>query len=194
MGHQIRKLLFLLGAVLVAVAVAQEQPQTVRLGVPMMKNTSRRSVSVRMQRDRLVREFQQSQKKKKKDAVSIIAVPLDASTVTEVNREAKEKNCDYLVETELVELRTARDPREPNRPGSISIGSDPLGGYPGPPAMDAPVHHAVVDYRLFRLGDQGPLVDSSVSGTENTDDNETVSRLLGQIASRVLSEIRARQQ
>lgn len=193
MGHQVRKLLFLLCGALVAVAAAQEQPKTVRVGVPMMQNTSRRSVNVRLQRDRLVRDFQQSQRKKKKDAVSIVAVPLDAYSPNEVGREAKVKNCDYVLATELVELRTARDPQEPNRPGSISIGSDPLGAYPGPPTMNEPVFRAVVDYRLFRVGNPEPLVDLSVSGTENTDENEAVSRQLGQIVNRVVSEIRERQ-
>lgn len=192
MGHRVGKLLFLLCAALVA--FAQEAPQAVRVGVPLMKNTSRRPVNVRLQRDRLVREFQQTHNKKKKDAVTFVAVPLDASTVTEIGREAKAKNCDYVVETELVSLRTAGDPQERNRAGSISIGSDPLGAYPGPPAMDEPVHRAVVEYRLFRLGNPEPLVNSSVSGTENTDENETVSRLFAQIVNRVTSEIRGRQQ
>jgi hypothetical protein len=196
MGHELRKLLILFCAIVVGLcaAAAQEQSKVVSIGIPPMQNTSRRSVQVRLQRDRLVRDFQQSQKKKKKDAVSIVAVPLDAYTPNEVSREAQEKNCDYIVTTELVELRTAGDPQEAKRRGSISIGSDPLGAYPGPPKMDEPVHRAVVEYRLFRVGDPQPLLDLSVSGTENSDENETVSRQLGQIVNRVLSELRERRQ
>jgi hypothetical protein len=185
----------LVTCVLSVVAASQvlSAPKVIRVGVAPMENTSTRPINQRLQRDRLAREFQPHKKHQKPGAVVIEAVRLDSSTRADIGREARDRGCDYILYTNLVELRTAGDPQAPKRSGSVSIGSDPLAQYPGPPYMNAPVFRAVVDYRVERVDDANVLFALSASGLEHTDEDGTVSRLLGQIANRVKSELESKQ-
>ena len=173
-------------------AEVQAPPSVIRIGVPMMGNTSTRSVNRRLQRDWLVRDFQPDKKKKGKPSATqrIEAVALDSDSPADAAREARDKNCDYVLYTKVVELREPGDPRRPNQPGSVSIGRDPLGAYPDPSVMHDPVHYAVVEYRLQRLGESEPRLALSVSGEEHADENGTVQQLLFLIVNRVRDELR----
>ena len=173
----------------------KSQPNVVRVGVPMMENTSTRTINRKLQRDWLVRGFQPEKKKKKKgaqaDTVEIEAVALDSDSPGDAIREAREKNCEYILYTNLVELREPGDPRPQNQANSASIGRDPLSVYPDPTAMQDPVHYAQVDYRLERIaGSSEAVLASSVSGQEHSDENGTVERLLFLIVNSVKSELR----
>ncbi len=173
-------------------AEAQAQPTVVRIGVPIMGNTSTRSVNRRLQRDWLVRAFQPDKKKKSKrpEPQRIEAVALDSDSPADAVREARDKNCDYVLYTKVVELREPGDPQRRNQPGSVTIGRDPMSVYPDPTVMHDPVHYAVVEYRLQRVGDPEARLAQSVSGEEHTDENGTVQRLLFLIVDRVKDELR----
>jgi hypothetical protein len=170
------------------------QPNVVRVGVPIMENTSTRTINRKQQRDWLVRGFQPEKKKKKKGAqaetVQIEAVALDSDSPADAISEAREKDCEYLLYTNLVELRAPGDPRPQNQPNSASIGRDPLSVYPDDPTtMHDAVHYAEVDYRLERVGRSEALLASSVSGQEHSDENGTVERMLFLIVNSVKSEL-----
>ena len=142
-----------------------------------------------------MRDFQPEKKKKKKGAqaetVQIEAVALDSDSPGDAIREAREKNCEYILYTNLVELREPGDPRPPNQPNTASVGRDPLSVYNSDPTtMHDPVHYAQVDYRLERLGGSEALLASSVSGQEHSDENGTVERMLFLIVNSVKSELR----
>jgi hypothetical protein len=177
-----------------AKAEAQAQPNVVRIGVPVMENTSTRSVNRKLQRDWLVRAFQPDKNKKKKgkqpEPQRIDAVALDSDSPAEAAREARDKNCSYVLYTKLVELREPGDPQRRNQPGSVTIGRDPLSVYPDPTIMHDPVHYAVVEYRLQRVGDSKAQLALSVSGEEHADENGTVQSLLFLIVNRVKDELR----
>jgi hypothetical protein len=171
------------------------QSNVVRVGVPIMENTSTRTINRKQQRDWLVRGFQPEKKKKKKgaqsDTVLIEAVALDSDSPGDAISEAREKNCEYILYTNLVELREPGDPRPPNQPNTASVGRDPLSVYPDPTTMQDPVHYAEVDYRLERVGGSSQaLLASSVSGQEHSDENGTVERMLFLIVNSVKSELR----
>lgn len=160
-----------------------------------MENTSTRTINRKQQRDWLVRGFQPEKKKKKKnaqtDTVQIEAIALDSDSPGDAIREARDKNCEYILYTNLVELREPGDPRPQNQPNSGSAGRDPLSAYPDPTSMQDPVHYAQVDYRLERVGaGSEALLASSVSGQEHSDENGTVERLLFLIVNSVKSELR----
>ena len=170
-----------------------QAPNLVRIGVPIMGNTSTRSVNRKLQRDWLVLAFQPEKKKKKakqQQTPRIEAVALDSDSPAAAAREARDKNCDYVLYTTLVELREPGDPQRRNQPGSISIGRDPLGAYPDPSVMHDPVHYAVVEYRLQGVSEPEARLALSVSGEEHTDEDGTVQRLLFLIVSRVKDELR----
>jgi hypothetical protein len=171
---------------------AQMRPSVIRIGVPIMGNASSRPVNRKLQRDWLVRAFQPDKKKKNKqlEIQRIDAVALDSDSPEEAAREAGDKNCDYVLYTKVVELREPGDPQRPSQPGSVSIGRDPLAGYPGPTVMHDPVHYAVVEYRLQRLGAPHARLALSVSGQEHADENGTVQQLLFLIVNRVKDELR----
>jgi hypothetical protein len=171
------------------------QPNVVRVGVPIMENTSMRTINRKQQRDWLVRGFQPEKKKKKKgtqpESIQVEAVALDSDSPADAIREARDKNCEYILYTNLVELRAPGDPRPQNQPNSASIGRDPLSVYPDPTTMQDPVHYAQVDYRLERVGGSSEaLLASNVSGEEHSDENGTVERLLFLIVNSVKSELR----
>ena len=172
------------------------QSNVVRIGIPIMENTSTRTINRKQQRDWLVRGFQPEKKKKKKgaqsDTVQIEAVALDSDSPGDAIREAREKNCEYILYTNLVELREPGDPRPPAQPNTASVGRDPLSVYNSDPTtMHDPVHYAQVDYRLERVGPGSEaLLASSVSGQEHSDENGTVERLLFLIVNSVKSELR----
>jgi hypothetical protein len=170
------------------------QQEVIRVGVPLMQNVSDRSVNRRLQRDWLVRAFEpdkkKARKKKQDPGPRIEAVPLDADKPAEALREARDKQCRYVLYTSLVELRTPGDPPPRNQPpGSVSIGRDSLSVYPDPTVMHDPVYRAVVDYRLFKLGVFQPVIALSASTEEHSDENGAVARVLGLIANRVTKEI-----
>jgi hypothetical protein len=172
------------------------QSSIVRVGVPIMENTSNRTINPKQQRDWLVRDFQPEKKKKKKGAqtetVQIEAVALDSDSPADAISEARDKNCEYILYTNLVELREPVDPRPPNQPNTASVGRDPLSVYSSDPThMQDPVHYAQVDYRLERVGGGSEaLLASSVSGQEHSDENGTVYRMLFLIVNSVKSELR----
>jgi len=176
-------------------AEAQAQPTVVRIGVPIMGNTSTRSVNRKLERDWLVLAFQPDKKNKKKkgkqpETQRIEAVALDSDSPADAVGEARDKNCDYVLYTKVVELREPGDPQRRNQPGSVTIGRDPMSVYPDPTVMHDPVHYAVVEYRLQRVGDPEARLAQSVSGEEHTDENGTVQRLLFLIVDRIKDELR----
>jgi hypothetical protein len=172
------------------------QTNVVRVGVPIMENTSTRTINRKQQRDWLVRGFQPEKKKKKKggqpETIQVEAVALDSDSPADAAREARDKNCEYILFTNLVELREPGDPRPPNQPNTASVGRDPLSVYNSDPTTTHdPVHYAQVDYRLERVGGSSEaLLASSVSGQEHSDENGTAERLLFLIVNSVKSELR----
>lgn len=170
------------------------QSSVVRVGVPVMENTSTRPINRTQQRDWLVRDFQPEKKKKKKseqpETVLIEAVALDSDSSADAVREARDKNCEYILYTNVVELREPGDPQPRNQPNSVNIGRDPLSVYPDPTRMHDPVHYAEVGYRLERIGAPEALLASSVSGEEHSDENGTVQRLLFLIVNSVKAQFR----
>jgi hypothetical protein len=164
----------------------------VRIGVPVLHNTSNRPVDRRLLRDWLVGAFEPSKKKKnkKQDAPKIEAVSLQSDARADALAEAREKNCDYVLFANLVEMREPGDPQRSRTPASVSVGRDPLGAYPDPSVMHDPVHYAVLEYQLQRLDERTPRLNLTVSGQEHADENNTVRPLLFRVVDRVIHEVR----
>jgi hypothetical protein len=71
----------------------------------------------------------------------------------------------------------------------VKIGHDPSSVYPDPTVMHDPVHYAVVDYRLQRVGSVSVRTASSISGEVHDDENGTVHNLLFMIVNYVRDEL-----
>jgi hypothetical protein len=157
-----------------------------------MGNTSNRSINAKLQRDWLVRAFQPDKKTKDKqeEAVRLEAVALQSKSPADAVGEARKKNCDYILFTTLVEFGEPGDQQPRNQPTELKVGHVPLSAYSDTTAMHNPVHYAVVDYRLQRLGRVSVRMASSISGEIHADENGTVHNLLFMIVNYVRDELR----
>src|ERR1039457_221347 len=117
-------------------AFAQEN-RVIKVGVPVMQNRADRSVPGNIERDRLVAALNQ-EKSDKKLHIKIQAVALDGTTPGDVGPEAKQKNCDYVVYTPLVELRSSSDPAM-GRPGTIETNPNGVWSTPNNPSARASI-------------------------------------------------------
>jgi hypothetical protein len=183
-----RKLIFSFG-LLSLCALAQEN-QTVRVGVPVMKNAAGRSVPGTIERDRLVAALNQ-QKADKKTHLKVQGVPLDGMTPDDVGDEAKQKNCDYVVYTTLIELQSSTDPvmARPT-PGTIQTNPGGVWSTPAGGRNLNPEYRATVEYRLYHTGNPSAISGAPFSNQQAADEETVVSQIMNQIANRVWGEIK----
>lgn len=171
---------------------ADKNAEAIKIGVAVLKNTATRSVPVTVERDRLVNAINHIKPPKhSKDRTRIQAVALDTASVGEANEQARDRGCDYVVFTNLTELRESGDPAPAPRPGEIRIGRDPVANDPNPAYRHDVQRYGVMEFQLFRLGDPSPRVDTSTSDQDFTTADGILSALMDRVANRVVSEIRS---
>jgi hypothetical protein len=169
--------------------------KAIRIGVAVLQNTSNRTIAVRNQQNQLVHFLNQinRQDDAKKGRAKLEAVALEASAASDAAAEAGDKDCDFILYTNLKDLREPGDPHMPVRVGPEGgeiTTTDPLRVPEHPVGSLNPASYALVGFRLNRAHDPRPLVASSVSATEQMDAEATVSLLMMQIASRAATEAR----
>lgn len=175
-------------AVLVPVIHAQEKPTPVRICVGTLENTSRNIVNPAWERDQLVKALERSNKSKevkKGKAPKIETVTLESSG--EADTMVREKNCDFVLYTNLAEVFQAdRSTVSVPPPGAIQVGT----GMGDPRAYPPDYHSATVNYRLMRPGNLKPWTEGMVTADNALPEDTLVSQLMDQIANRVVAEIR----
>ncbi len=153
-------------------------PKSVRIGVAAMQNVSTRPYGGRDPRDRLILYLNNKQAK---PGVTIIAVPLDATSRAAANAEAAEKQCDYVVYTTLVSLHAVTDA------GELRVGIDPVPQPPGPPYKSSPVYVGLMKFELVREGDT--LLETNVRSVQRITAEDMIAVLMNQVAERVRKQI-----
>ena len=131
-------------------AAAQiKQPGTVRVGVVSIDNKTNRPVSLETARARLVSGI---------DGTRIDAIELNATTPGEAEAEAKAKQCDYILYTDLS--------------GMKATAAKKLGGFLGRAAGVSGIDktESRVDFKLFAVGDPAVILQSSATAKEEGDD------------------------
>jgi len=187
MNRSVRALI--LSVCLLSVCAFAQENRIIRVGVPIMKNQAGRSVPGNIERDRLVAALNQ-EKPDKKLHVKVQGVPLEGTTPEDVGDEAKQKNCDYVVYTTLVELQASTDPSMP-RPGTIQTNPGGVWSTPNPGARPLnQEYRATVEYRLFRTGNPEAISGAPFSNQQPSDEETVVSQIMNQIANRVFAEIK----
>ena len=184
-----RRILSLLVLVLlIPLAHAQDKPAPVRVCVAALKNTSRHIVSPIWQRNQLVRALERTNKSKevkKGKAPKIETVSLDSSG--EADSMVQEKNCEYVLYTDLTEVLQAGRPEVSlPPPGAVQVGTNMGDARPYPPDY----HSATVNYRLMRAGNFKPWAEGMVNADDALAEDVLVSQLMDQVANRVVREIR----
>jgi hypothetical protein len=126
-----------------------KQPGTLRVGVVTINNRSDRPVSLDSLRQRLVNGI---------EGTGIDAVPLNATTQAAAEAEAKARQCDFILYTDISSLKVSAAKK--------------LGGILGRAAGVSGVEKsdARVDFKLFAVGEPSPRLQSSASGKEEGDE------------------------
>jgi VWFA-related protein len=157
--------------ILTSCPVFSQQHSELRVGVPPLRSAAH-VISVTEARDRIVRALNQ-QKRDRKLRVHITAVPLGSPFGSNALTEAREKNCELVLSTDLKEVRTS----------SVLQNNGAAG-------MDyVPVHIAAVEYRLTRVTDGAAFAIGSVQKEELTSDSEAASAAFEYVARQVSADI-----
>lgn len=181
-----------LALTLVAGATAQEKkkdeaakPPAIKVCVADIRNLAKRSVSLSLERDYLIRDLNQSKPPKKApDQRPIAAVALVGEAPGGGGISPHDQGCDFVLYTTIAELRDKSDFKT-ERERLEDFGQPPFNGNANEPGT-----FARVDYSLLRGASPSPVVESSVSARENMTEMPTVQLLMDQIARRVNSAVR----
>ena len=130
-------------------AANTKAPGVIRVGVVRINNKTDRGVSVESLRERLTGEIQGS---------GIEAVSLNATSPGEAEAEAKAKQCDFILYTDIAALKTSAAKK--------------LGGMFGRAAGVGGIDktEAKVEYRLFAIGETAARLQSAATAKEEGDE------------------------
>ena len=147
-----------------------KRPGTVRVGVVWIANKTDRSPSVDALRSRLIGGIVES---------DIDAVPLDSRTPADIEAEARRKECDYILYTDITLLKTS------GKAGGLLGRATGIGG------LKERVESRL-DFRLFPTGNASPQLVSSATAKEEGSEDASLSAASGQEAKTVVAEVRKR--
>lgn len=150
-----------------------KSPGTIRVGVVAINNKTDKTVSVLSLRDQLIGNLSGS---------NLDAVPLDASSPDAVEAEAKQKQCDFILYTDITALKQASATR---KMGGL------LGRATGIGSAGVDKSESRVDYRLMAVGSTSPQLQSSAIAKEEGDE-ASVAAALVQEAQKVSAQAQKR--
>jgi hypothetical protein len=143
-------------------------PGAIRVGVVRVNNRTDRGVSQESLSARLVAEIQES---------GVEAVSLNAISPAEAEAEAKAKQCDFILYTDLTALKTSAAKK--------------LGGMFGRAAGVGGIDktEAKVQFKLFAVGETSPRLQSAATAKEEGDE-VSAGNAIEQEANQVSAEVR----
>ncbi|HEV2828768.1 MAG TPA: hypothetical protein VGW76_14310 [Pyrinomonadaceae bacterium] len=145
-----------------------KKPGAIRVGVVRVNNKTDRGVSQESLSARLVAEIQES---------GVEAVSLNAISPAEAEAEAKAKQCDFILYTDLTALKASAAKK--------------LGGMFGRAAGVGGIDktEAKVQFKLFAVGETSPRLQSAATSKEEGDE-ASAGNALEQEANQVSAEVR----
>lgn len=135
------------------------RPTAIRIGVVQLNNKTKASLSTEELRGRLVGSISNA---------GIEAVPLNAISLSEAQAEAKEKECAYILITDISSLKAASAGK---KLGGL------LGRATGVDTGNAGKSEAKLDFKLFGTGSSSAKLSSSESGREDGDEASLAAAL-----------------
>lgn len=135
------------------------RPGAIRIGVVQLNNKTKASLSTEELRGRLVASISNG---------GIEAIPLNAISLSEAQTEAKEKQCAYILLTDISSLKTASAGKK--------LGGM-LGRATGVDTGSAGKSEAKIDFKLFATGSSSAKLSSSESGKEDGDEASLAAAL-----------------
>jgi len=144
-----------------------KRPGAIRVGVVQINNKSGKPVAADTLRLRLISEIQGS---------GIDAIALNGTSAAELDAEAKAKQCDYILYSDLATLKMSK-----------------LGGLFGSVtgAGGLGKTESKMEYKLFAVGETSPRLQSSSSAKEEGDENSAGVAISAE-ARAVVSEVKKR--
>ena len=128
-----------------------KKPGVIRIGVVPINNRAGNPVSTEALRERLISNLQGS---------SLEAVPLNASSPSEADPEAKAKQCDFVLYTDIASMKLSAAKAFGGMLGrATGVGSGSLGKT-----------ESKVEFKLIPVGESSPRLQASASGKEEGDD------------------------
>ncbi len=156
-----------------ATAAAASQPATgkgtgkLRIGVVRIENKAKSSANLQQARELLMGEIR---------GYEVDAVPLDETKPDDIQIEARIKECDFILYTDLARLKSA------GKVGGFLGRATGLGG--------GGKFEAQVDYRLFPTGEDVPRLESSATTKEGTQEMEVMGAVFKTEAREAVTEAR----
>jgi hypothetical protein len=154
------------GAASATMAVPTKAPGAIRIGVVAIDNKASAGVSVESLRSALIGQINGS---------NIDAVPLNSRAPSDLEDEAKQKSCDFILFTTLTDMKKSA--------------ASKIGGFIGREAgvpSGGDKFESKVDFRLFVTGEQVPKFSSSEKAKEDSETNSATAAL-GREAKAVVS-------
>jgi hypothetical protein len=150
-----------------SVAAGAKQPGTIRVGVVQINNKAGKPISQEALRQRLIGQIQ---------AASIDAVPLNGLSPAEIEAEAKAKQCDYVLYSDVTALKTSKVGGMFGRmTGVEGVGKT----------------EAKVEFKLFALGETSPRLQASTNAKVEGDEASAGTAIDAE-AKAVIAEVRKR--
>jgi hypothetical protein len=142
-----------------------KRPGSLLVGVVQFNNKAGRPVPLDSLRQRLIGKMTEA---------GIDAIPLNASSQMEAEAEAKVKQCDFVLYTDIAALKM-------NKIGGM------FGSIAG--MQNAVKTEAKLEFKLFAVGEQSPRLSSSASAKEEGDENSAGTALDSE-ARAVVTEVK----
>jgi hypothetical protein len=148
----------------------RKAPGSIRVGVVQINNRTDKGISPEALRQRLIGELQGD---------SVEAVPLNAISPREAEAEAKAKQCDFILYTDLTGLKTS---------SAKKVGGF-LGRATGVGSGGVDKTEAKVEFQLFAVGESAARLKSAATAKEEGDE-ASAGTALDQEAKQVSTEVR----
>jgi hypothetical protein len=129
-----------------------KKPGSIRIGVVQINNRTDHPVSAEALRQRLIGSIESG---------NIEAVPLNASSPAEADAEAKAKQCDFVLYTDIAALKLSAAKALGGLLGrATGVGSGSIGKT-----------ESKIEFRLVPVGENAPRLQATASGKEEGDEN-----------------------
>ena len=141
-----------------------------RIGVVRIADKAKSSAPLSEVRERLMQEIRDQE---------VDAVPLDQTTPDGIQAEARSKQCDFILYTDLTRMK-----KSGSKAGGLFGSATGIGS---PSKIEAQL-----DYRLFPVDGDTARLESSANAKEEGDEQTVMGMVLQQEASEVVAEARER--
>ena len=158
-----------------AAAIPADDSDGIRIGIAPINNKTTGSFSTEQVRGKLMDMFNGM------NSIKVDAIPLQGRELPDLDREARQKKCSYILVTSVTGLK---EPSAKRKLGGF------LGRAAGVPAT-AGNFESSIDYHLYQVGKSNAILDSTSDSKEGADAEDSIGLATGREVSLVMGLVRA---